>query len=596
MRRTVIALAIALPVLLVAWDLVQLSLMPSHKLADTCAKYYDRYGYKLAVLPSDAACDYLIRVRDPNPNQPIPAGGGHTLFSYVLTGHGFNGAVNKPGSQAILDHFLRRGIDWNKTHHPVLPPPLHLAVKTHSADLVERLLKAGADPRHKTHYPMPPLERLDAFDYARSLRVEAGRRDDEAAVRALLKIEALVCDDASVNQHAAVGLQNIRLDPKVHTLLPMDALADENLYPADNYDVLQGVITGPIGDHKSARFALVGVWDFENVGLACVPLNPSDPSNCTYDPQNAKAPSRLEAIIIVPGDPTKDGDLGWSKTIKLTSLRSTEHQEARLLGVDSMTVKDVDGQFEIRATARFAMGCHGTPFSEVFGLKITGDIITRTQSLMAGLGVLNGAKDLSALLRIGQTAGPKCSDPLLPVRPEAPTDKIVRAWPIHSAGVGELSADGPIPTWLLKREKKTLKELLTDGRPADEMEAMIQGYIDQDGFRIIALQSLDLKIRYSSQDRIMVLYPGKTLRTAEGTGLGSTLGQLLGAHGSYTMTNWPEPYHCGVHVQGYEGVSFAFTTCEEACAGAKVQKVVVAGFDLPILPASRTSSRLGESL
>jgi hypothetical protein len=155
----------------------------------------------------------------------------------------------------------------------------------------------------------------------------------------------------------------------------------------------------------------------------------------------------------------------------------------------------------------------------------------------------------------------------------------VSAWPIHSAGVGKLSADGPIPSWLLKREGKTLRALLTDGVPANHYKAMEQGYVGQDGFRLISPKSLDLRIRYSHENRIMVLYPGETLRTAEGTGVGSTLGELLSAHGGFTMTNWPEPYHCGVHVPGYEGVSFAFTTCEEACTGATVQRIAVRGQD-----------------
>ena len=160
-----------------------------------------------------------------------------------------------------------------------------------------------------------------------------------------------------------------------------------------------------------------------------------------------------------------------------------------------------------------------------------------------------------------------------------PTDQTVRAWPIHSAGVGKLSADGPIPAWLLKREGKTLKGLLTDGRPADSQKAMEQGFVDQAGYRIVSPRTLDLKIRASYQDRIMLLYPGKTLRTAEGTGRGSTLAELLGAHRGYTMTRWPEPCHCGVHVPGYKKMSFAFATCEAACAGAKVQRVTISGHD-----------------
>jgi hypothetical protein len=589
MRRSVVVLLVALPLLVGAWDVLQVSLLPNDELLKVCAGYYDRYAQKLVVLPRGFACSYLTRVRDPNPNQSLSGREGQTLFGYALSNHLINGATNESGSLAVIDHLLRRGVDWNRSHHSNLPPALHLAARERSPKMIERLLKAGADPRQKGTRADSEGFALDAFDYSSALRSAAGGRKNEVEVAEFLAIEALLCDDVSVVRHAQVGLQKLIFDSESHKLGTMGALEDWNLYPADNYDVLQGVISGPIGDHKSASFALVGVWDYENVGLPCVATNPAKPSDCSYDPRKAKAPSRLETVLVVHGDPTKDGDLGWIKSVKLTSRRSAKGRQARLLGVESMSVEDVDkdGQYEISAVARFAIGCHGKPFRESFSLKVTGDIVTRTQPILGLLGVagggdpldLNGAKDLQDLLRIGQTAGPTCVGPVLPVRVEAPTEKSLRAWPIHSAGIGKLSADGPIPTWLLKREGKTLKQLLTDGRPADQMQAMLAGYIDQDGYRVISLESLDLRVRYSQQGRIMVLYPGKSLRTAEGTGLGSSLAELLGAHGSYTMTRWPEPYHCGVHVQGYKGVSFAFTTCEDACAGAKVERVVVSGED-----------------
>lgn len=223
-------------------------------------------------------------------------------------------------------------------------------------------------------------------------------------------------------------------------------------------------------------------------------------------------------------------------------------------------------------------------------LNVRGKNVTMAPSIMGRLGSSTNAdpvdehvdlisqKNLNKLLQNGLT-GPSCSGTVLPARVEPPSEESVRAWPIHSAGLGKLPADGPLPSWLLKREGKTLKALLTDGVPSDHYEAMAQGYFDQDGYRIISPRSLDLRIRYSNKDRIMLLYPGKTLRTAEGTGLGSTLAELLGAHGSYTMSNWPEPYHCGVHVSGYKGVSFAFTSCKAACNGAKVQRIAVGGDD-----------------
>jgi hypothetical protein len=158
----------------------------------------------------------------------------------------------------------------------------------------------------------------------------------------------------------------------------MDALGDENPYPADNYDVLQGVVSGPLGVHPSASIALASVWAYEKVGLPCEPHNPQKPSDCAYDPRKAKAPSRLEAILSVDGDPTKDGDLGWTVTARLDSRRSTPHREARLLGVDSMTIEDVDndGQYEARATARFSLGCGGEPFTEIIDLKIWTETVT----------------------------------------------------------------------------------------------------------------------------------------------------------------------------------------------------------------------------
>jgi hypothetical protein len=588
---------VLLPLLLVTWDVAVLWSADDDSLVDICGGYNDRYALQQIVLPRDSACSYFIYLRDPDPNTPLGDRPGQSVFGYVLVNHTVNGATNESGSLAILKHLLRRGVDWEQSHHPSFPPPLYLAINDYSPDLVRRLLDAGADPRTKDDRDNALARGLDTYDLARVLRREIAQRTgspealrshDEMMFQAMLKIERLVCDDDTVRQHAAVGPQKVNFDPATHQLLPTDALADYAVYPADNYDVLQGVVRGPIGDHSSASLQLVGVWDYENLGLPCVPVDPKNPSDCVYDPRKAEAPSRLEAVLVVPGDSAVDGDLGWTQTIKLESRRSTEQQEARLLSLDSLSImySEKTDEYEVWTQARFALGCHGTPYTEGFNIRVHGRKLSVAPRISDALGLSDaagtaeqGSKDaLTKLLHRGLTP-PKCSNPILPVPAQAPTQETVRSWLIHSAGVGKLSADGPLPSWLLKREKKTLKALLSDGIPADHYKAMEQGYVDQDGYRVISPSSLDLKIRFSHKQRIMVLYPGKKLRTAEGTGLGSTLGELLGAHGGFTMTNWPEPYRCGVHVPGLEGVSFAFASCDEACAGGKVQRVSVRGKD-----------------
>ena len=93
---------------------------------------------------------------------------------------------------------------------------------------------------------------------------------------------------------------------------------------------------------------------------------------------------------------------------------------------------------------------------------------------------------------------------------------------------------------------------------------MMEGHFDQAGHRTIKLSKIDLTVVLSFNNLIMSLEPGPGLRTPEGTGVGSTLGQLLQAHGSYKMTSYEEV--CSVKVPQHPGVYFQYHSCEKACA------------------------------
>jgi hypothetical protein len=141
---------------------------------------------------------------------------------------------------------------------------------------------------------------------------------------------------------------------------PMLYWADHNVYPADNAVVLQGAAKGPIGDQQHATFWLAGVH--------------------AHDTDDG--PSHLEAVMVYevdcddcPGDETT--------TAIINSLKATPSKPASLLGVDSMSVVDVDkdGQLEVVCEARFLPCCEGDPgrkpYTERIVLEVQGSAINR---------------------------------------------------------------------------------------------------------------------------------------------------------------------------------------------------------------------------
>ena len=138
---------------------------------------------------------------------------------------------------------------------------------------------------------------------------------------------------------AIVGPMNVEIPKGTHRVLPASVASDYNLYPANNGVVLQGVVSGPIGNHKvSASF-----W-----------------VNAVHDPAVENGPSHLEAALVYP---VECDDCPGEKQIavKIDSRKSTEDKPASLLRVKSMKVQDLDedGTFEVVLETRYRACCEG---------------------------------------------------------------------------------------------------------------------------------------------------------------------------------------------------------------------------------------------
>jgi hypothetical protein len=149
---------------------------------------------------------------------------------------------------------------------------------------------------------------------------------------------------------------------------------------------------------------------------------------------------------------------------------------------------------------------------------------------------------------------------------------------IHGRGVGDIHTGEAVPKSVLTLEAKTYKALYFDPMKGKDSDAlMLSGVFDHFGFRTIHLSHLDLTLRMTLKGRILDLDPGSKIRTAQGTGVGSTLGELVHAHGGYTLSLIPEPYECAVSVERLKGVTFQFKNCTAACSNAPVVNVHLHG-------------------
>jgi len=176
-----------------------------------------------------------------------------------------------------------------------------------------------------------------------------------------------------------------------------------------------------------------------------------------------------------------------------------------------------------------------------------------------------------------------CARPPLVSAPATPASTpAASTWTIHPDGVGPIAAGGDLPARVWEMAGKTRQQLVDAPlRGKTELQAMVAGLKNQEGHRTLRLTQADLTIVLTTDGRIRGLWPGPSLRTAEGTGIGSTLDALVAAHGDATLTRFPEPHECGVRVPGYGGVTFLFCTCEDAQEGGVVRAVYLHGDDDP---------------
>ncbi len=190
----------------------------------------------------------------------------------------------------------------------------------------------------------------------------------------------------------------------------------------------------------------------------------------------------------------------------------------------------------------------------------------------------NAPSDLSDFLKPRSN---QCATAMTPTAP-APFEPFKTgevAWMIHDRGIGDIIVGEPVPESVLALEGKTYKALYFDPMKGKDQDAlMFSGVFDQDGFRTIRLSRLDLTIRMTLKDRVLDLDPGSEIRTAKGTGVGSTLSELIGAHGdAYFLTPIPEPYECAATFTGLKGMAYQFEDCDAACANGPVVNVYVHG-------------------
>jgi hypothetical protein len=140
-------------------------------------------------LPSSLACTWLKQIRKPDPNEAITPGlpVTQTSLAFLLANDGTNSSKH----DALLQHFVEQGIDWEKPHSGIFSP-LFMAIVDRDPGLLQKFLDAGAPPQSKIEAPGKRLHQLNALDFTRMLKTKVSQNDATGEAKILLEMEKIL--------------------------------------------------------------------------------------------------------------------------------------------------------------------------------------------------------------------------------------------------------------------------------------------------------------------------------------------------------------------------------------------------------------------
>jgi hypothetical protein len=149
-------------------------------------------------------------------------------------------------------------------------------------------------------------------------------------------------------------------------------------------------------------------------------------------------------------------------------------------------------------------------------------------------------------------------------------------WKIHAQGVGDLWIGESLPLSVIKREgTDPTQDFMKKVESLDSNALLNQGLVNQAGYPVIRLKSLEISLSFAQEWRVLSIETGPSLHTSEGTGEGSSLAELKRAHKGFKLHQGPEPHHCVATVPNVRFLGFRFSDCTAACRGERSQRVTV---------------------